>query len=77
MWVITKTLRASSAIKTVGNRLGFLARTASTGQVHLEYVTIEKEQGAEGLFWVDAATFRSTARWVRKASISGVPIWRG
>lgn len=53
----------------------------------VEDFAVEKENGAEGLtstssvhgFWVEAATLRWMARWVRKALISAAPMslgWR-
>jgi hypothetical protein len=63
---------------------GFMGAQGIDGAVEflVEDVAVEEEQGAEGLtsassvqgFWVEAATFCSTARWVRKASISAAPI---
>lgn len=42
-----------------------------------EHFAVQEEQGAEGLVWVAAATFRSTARWLRKASMCCGPRLRG
>jgi len=43
----------------------------------LQHLAMEKQQGIESLILVEAETFKTTARWVREASISGLPISRG
>jgi len=61
---------------------GKLGRAANTldgdkFELPIEHLLVEEKQGAESLVCVEAATFESTARWVRKAAISGSPISAG
>ena len=51
--------------------MGLLARTASTGPGSISSTSrYRKSKALRAWFRVEAATFRSTARWVRKAAIS-------
>ena len=69
-----------------GQALGTFGTAEENGFDFLvKNIAVEEEDGAKGLtstgsvqgFWVDAATLRSTARWVIKARISGAPISSG
>ena len=44
-----RTARVSSRVRTTGRYCGRLARTTSSSHVHVEHLTIQKEQGAECL----------------------------
>ncbi len=46
-------------------------------ELSLQHLLVKKEQRAESLFWVEAATRASTARWLRKAAISASPMSPG
>jgi len=71
-----------------GDTFGFAGTQGGQGgfiQFQVEDVAIEKQDSAEGFtstgsvqgFWVEAAKFFSTARWVMNWLISATPISRG
>jgi hypothetical protein len=47
------------------------------GEVELEDCAVEERIAAKAWFWVEAATFRSEAKWDRNAVISAAPISAG
>lgn len=66
----------SSLVKTTGKWAGFWARSISLnapGSIR-KTALYRKTSAFKAWFWVEAATFRLTAKWVRKAGISGAPL---
>ena len=73
--------RTSVAVNTTGRRLGFLACTTSSSQGKSTPSTCLYKYRIAALawFWVDADTWRCTAKCVKNASTSAAPIscgWR-
>ena len=71
----SSTAATSSTVSTTGMRVGRLARTTSSSQGRSRPSTslYRNSSALRAWFWVEALTWRSLARWVRKALTSCSP----